>query len=156
MKKIVSVGLACGLMSSLVAGNISVAFPQGYKDWKHVKTMIIKPEHPLGNIFHGIHHIYANEKAVEGYKTGMFQDGSVIALDFLNYADVNGSISETSRIYVATMAKDEKRYKKTHGWGYEAFKGNGKEKLVKNVHNMCVACHESQVKHHYIFSTLRD
>jgi len=156
MKKMVFIGLACGLMSSLAAENLQVEFPQGYKDWKHVKTMIIKPEHPMGNIFHGIHHIYANDKAVDGYKTGTFQDGSVIALDFLNYADANGSISETSRIYVATMVKNEKKYKKTHGWGYEAFKGNSKEKMVTNVYNMCVSCHESQAKRNYIFSKLRD
>jgi len=154
MKKsvFIGLGLACGV---LFAGNVHVDFPQGYKDWKHVKTMIIKPEHPLGNLFHGIHHIYANEKAHKGYKTGTFEDGSVIVLDFLNYADANGGISETSRIYVATMVKDEKRYKATHGWGYEAFKGNGKEKLVQNVNDMCVKCHLSQAKNNYVFSTIR-
>ena len=129
MKKIVAIGLISSMMSFASESNIDVAFPKGYKEWRHIKTMIIKPEHPMGDIFHGIHHIYANEKAYEGYKKGKFMDGSVIALDFLNYADTNGSITETSRIYVATMVKDEKKYKKTHGWGYEAFKGDSDKKL---------------------------
>ena len=117
--------------------------------------MIIKPEHPMGNIFHGIHHIYANDKAYKGYKKGKFENGSIIVLDFLNYADKDGSITETSRIYAATMVKNTNKYKKTHGWGYEAFSGNGDKKLVKNVYNMCVKCHEAQEKNDYIFSTIR-
>ena len=152
MKKIVIMALVLG---SLSADNANVDFPQGYKEWKHIKTMVIKPEHPMGDLFHGIHHIYANDKAYHGYKSGKFEDGAVIALDFLNYEDTNISISETSRIYVATMVKDQKKFKKTHGWGYEAFKGDNREKLVTDVYNMCVKCHESQEKNSYIFSTIR-
>ena len=156
MKKVLATSLILGMMSTLYAENVNVEYPQGYKEWKHIKTMIIKPEHPMADVFHGIHHIYANDKAYKGYKIGKFEDGSVIALDFLNYVDVNASISETSRIYVATMVKDEKKYKETYGWGYEAFKGNSKDKLVTNVHNMCVNCHKPQENNNYVFSTLRD
>ncbi len=54
------------------------------------------------------------------------------------------------------MHKDATKYKNTHGWGYEAFKGNGKEKLVVDVQKMCVKCHESRVKNNYIFSKIRE
>ncbi len=151
MKKIVAIGLVFGMMCSLEADDATVIFPQGYKEWKHIKTMVIKPEHPM-KAFHGIHHIYANEIAYSGYKTGTFKDGSVIVLDLLNYSDINATISET---YAATMVKDRKKYQKTHGWGYEAFKGDSKEKLVTDVYNMCVKCHISQEKSDYIFSKLR-
>ena len=156
MKKILWTSMILGMITASYAENVNVKYPQDYKEWKHIKTMIIKPEHPMGDVFHGIHHIYANDKAYEGYKKGEFEDGSIIALDFLNYKDANASISETSRIYVAVMQKDKSKYKNTHGWGYEAFKGNSKEKLVTNVYNMCVKCHEPQAKNNYIFSTLRD
>jgi len=152
MKKIVFICLVC---SVLFADNVKVEFPTGYKEWRHIKTMLIKPEHPMKS-FHGIHHIYANKKAIEGYKTGDFKDGSILVLDLLNYKETNTTISETSRIYVATMVKDEKKYKKTHGWGYEAFKGDSNETMVTDVYKMCVKCHESQKKHDYIFSTLQD
>ena len=157
MKKITVVGLSLliSTMAILATENTQVTYPKNYKEWTHIKTLIIKPEHPMGNIFHGIHHIYANNKAYEGYKSGTFEDGSVIVLDFLNYADVNETISETSRIYVATMKKESKKYSKTYGWGYEAFKGNTEKKLVNDVDKMCVKCHESQVKNNYVFSKIR-
>lgn len=145
------------LISSTILGaeESKVVYPQNYKEWKHVKTMIIKPEHPMAEIFHGIHHIYANDKAYEGYKVGKFEDGSIIALDFLNYEDVNATIGETSRIYVAVMEKQSKKFKKTHGWGYEAFNGNTEERLVVDVQKMCVNCHTSQEKNGYVFSQIR-
>jgi len=157
MKKILIASLLGGLLTSLVAeNNATIEFPVGYKEWKHVKSMIIKPKHPMADIFHGIHHIYANDKAYEGYKNGEFEDGSIIALDFLNYEDVNETIIESSRIYVAVMKKDEKKYKKTHGWGYEAYKGDTQnEKLVVDVNKMCVNCHVSQEKNDYVFSKIR-
>lgn len=159
MKKSVISGLMCGVFSLLIAeNNVSVEYPNGYKEWKHVKTMIVKKNHVLGNIFHGIHHIYANDKAFEGYKNGKFEDGSVIALDFLNYEDVNETISETSRIYVAVMRKDEKKYAKTKGWGYEAYKEHSQDETITgdDVQKSCFNCHLTQEKNSYIFSKLRD
>jgi hypothetical protein len=153
MKKMLLISLTLGTLVTLYAENVK--YPQEYKEWKHIKKMIIKPEHPMGDIFHGIHHIYANDKAYDGYKKGKFEDGSIIALDFLNYEDINATISETSRIYVAVMQKSTTKYKSTHGWGYEAFKGNTEEKLVVDIQKICVNCHESQVKNNYIFSKIR-
>lgn len=155
MKKLVAIGLISSVVGFASESNIDVAFPDGYKEWKHVKTMIIKPEHPMGKLFHGIHHIYANDKAYDGYKKGKFKDGSVVVLDFLKYTDKGGSITESDRIYAAVMVKDKKKYSKTHGWGYEAFGGNSRKKLVKDVYSMCVQCHEAQEKNDYIFSAIR-
>ena len=157
MKKITVVGLSLliSTMAILATENTQVSYPDNYKEWTHIKTLIIKPGHPLGNIFHGIHHIYANDKAYAGYKSGTFTDGSVIVLDYLQYADANGTISETNRIYAAVMQRDNKKYAKTQGWGYEAFKGNTQERLVTNVNTMCANCHKSQSKRGYVFSQMR-
>ena len=43
-----------------------VAYPEGYRDWHHVKSMVIQPGHGLYDAFGGIHHLYANNKAVKG------------------------------------------------------------------------------------------
>jgi len=157
MKKIVisSLGFMVVSVIILVAGDNTLSYPKNYKEWKHIKTMIIKPKHPMADVFHGIHHIYANDKAYEGYKVGKFEDGSIIALDFLNYADRNETIYETSRIYVAIMKKDSKMYSKSYGWGYEAFKGDTTERMVVDVNKMCVKCHESQAQNNYVFSKIR-
>jgi len=40
----------------------------------------------------------------------------------------------------------------TAGWGFEAFKNDSKERLVKDQKNECFNCHEAQKKNDYIFS----
>jgi hypothetical protein len=157
MKKITILVLALSLASELLAQNQSVPYPDGYKEYKHIKTLIMKPEHPQADIFAGIHHIYANDKAYKGYKNGSFEDGSIIVLDYLKYEDANHTIYETSRNYVAVMYKDEKKYKDTKGWGYEAFEGNSKDKrLVNDVNKMCFSCHLPQKRSDYVFSKIRE
>ncbi len=45
------------------SGSNDVAFPEGYRNWLHVKSMLIQPGHALENPFQGIHHVYANGQA---------------------------------------------------------------------------------------------
>ncbi|HSB10603.1 MAG TPA: hypothetical protein VLM38_14030 [Blastocatellia bacterium] len=42
------------------------AYPSGYRTWVHVRSALIDPKSATADRFGGIHHIYANEKAVEG------------------------------------------------------------------------------------------
>ena len=67
---LISLALIPGFVSTPQSNE--VAYPEGYRDWTHVKTMIVEPGHPLYDPFGGIHHIYANEKALEGYKNENF------------------------------------------------------------------------------------
>ncbi|MCK7512932.1 MAG: cytochrome P460 family protein [Desulfobacterales bacterium] len=56
-----------------------VKYPEGYRDWTHVKSMVIQQGHPLYESFGGIHHIYANDKALKAMKAGKsFAKGSVL------------------------------------------------------------------------------
>ena len=82
---VLAVGLAAlGSAASAVAQEAAkVDYPTGYRDWTHVKSMVIQSGHPLYESFGGIHHIYANQSALEGYRTGSFADGSVIIFDLL-------------------------------------------------------------------------
>ena len=84
---VLTVGLAAlGSAASSVAQDAEMAkvdYPTGYRDWTHVKSMVIQPGHQLYESFGGIHHIYANQSALEGYRTGSFADGSVIIFDLL-------------------------------------------------------------------------
>ncbi len=65
------------------AADSQVPYPAGYRNWHHVKSMVIEEGHPLFGAFGGIHHLYANPKAIEGYKSGKFPDGAVIVFDLL-------------------------------------------------------------------------
>ena len=63
-----------------------VAYPTGYRDWAHVKSMLIfDSKHPLLNPFGGLHHIYGSAKGLSAYNkdSEKFPDGTVIVFDLL-------------------------------------------------------------------------
>src|SRR6201981_622296 len=72
----------------------SISFPTEYRYWAHVKSVLVGPQSTAFATEGGIHHIYANEKALEGYETGKFPDGSVIVYDLLETREVAGNTIE--------------------------------------------------------------
>jgi hypothetical protein len=134
-----------------------VSYPEGYRDWHHVKSMVIQKGHGLYDAFGGIHHLYANKKAVQGYGTGKFADGSVIVFDLLEAPSAGGAITEGARKVVGVMAKDAKKFAATGGWGFEGFKGDSKtERAVgANAAKACFECHAPQKQKDYVFSSPR-
>jgi hypothetical protein len=151
---------AVALLSShhaLAADPAPVPYPTGYRDWHHVKSMVINQGHPLYQSFGGIHHIYANKAAMEGYKKGRFPDGAVIVFDLLDAKSADNAVAEGERKVVGVMHKDAKKYKDTGGWGYEGFaKDSNTERAVgKNAASACHQCHISQKDKDYVFSALR-
>jgi len=135
-----------------------VPYPEGYRNWHHVKSMTIEKGHPLYEAFGGIHHIYANPKAVAGYKSGKFPDGAVIVFDLLEAKSADNAVTEGVRKVAGVMHKDAKKFAATGGWGFEGFGGGDKTKRVvgDNAASACFACHEPQKGHDYVFSRLRD
>lgn len=135
----------------------TVAFPAGYRDWRHVKSMVIEPGHALAETFGGIHHLYANEKALEGYAKGQFPDGSIIVFDLLQAVTADRTVTEGSRKLVGVMVKDGARYAATGGWGFEGFGGDSEtERLVADkAATACFGCHQAQKSKDYVFSSTR-
>ena len=135
----------------------AVPYPAGYRDWHHVKSMVINPGHPLYESFGGMHHLYANEKAVAGYKKGRFPDGAVIVFDLLEAKTADHAVTEGARKVVGVMHKDAKKFKDTGGWGFEGFKGDSRtERAVgKDAATACYSCHTQQKDKDFVFSSLR-
>jgi hypothetical protein len=135
----------------------SVPYPNGYRDWTHVKSMIINPGHGLYDAFGGIHHIYANKGALQGYKTGKWPDGAVIVFDLLDTKSADSTVTEGARKVVGVMTRDAKKYAATGGWGYEGFKGDSKtdRAVGANAATACHQCHIAQKDSGYVFSKLR-
>lgn len=158
MKKIVATLLPVLMASVYAADPAPVPYPQGYRDWHHVKSMVIHPGHPLYESFGGIHHLYANAAAQKGYKTGKFPDGAVIVFDLLEAKNADNAVIEGSRKIVGVMYKNSSRYATTGGWGFEGFKGNSKtERAVgTNAATACYACHTQQKNQDFVFSQARD
>ncbi len=141
-----------------LAADPAVPYANGYRDWTHVKSMVIQQGHPLFEAFGGIHHIYANDKAMQGYrKGGAFPDGAVIIFDLLDVKSGGSAIEEGARKVVGVMMKDAKRWKDTGGWGFEGFKGDSKtERAVgANAKTACFECHAPQKARDYVFSAWR-
>lgn len=157
MRKSIYPVIAAALLAAAgPAAADEVPYPAGYRNWHHVKSMVIKPGHPLYESFGGIHHIYANDKAVKGYGAGRFPDGAVIVFDLLQATDADNAVTEGPRKVVGVMHKDAKRYPRTGGWGFEGFKGDGRERAVgANAEGACFACHAPRKEQDYVFSSLR-
>lgn len=155
-----SLGIAILLGGTAIAAELApeVAYPAGYRDWRHVKSMVIGPGHGLYDSFGGIHHIYANAEAVKGYAAGKFPDGAVIVFDLLDVKTGGGATEEAARKVVGVMRKDSVRYAATGGWGFEGFKGDSRtERAVtqKNAASACFSCHEPQKTSDHVFSQMR-
>ena len=120
--------------------------------------MVIQEGHPLHSAFGGIHHLYANDKAMRGYKTGQFDDGAVIAFDLLDAPAADGAITEGNRKVLGVMHKNTRKYATTGGWGFEGFVGDSKtERAVgANAATACFGCHTAQKQKGYVFSAYRE
>lgn len=155
MKQLALAAALAAAAAGAFAADAKVAYPDGYRDWKHVKSMVINKGHPLFDAVGGMHHIYANKKALDGYKSGKFADGSVIVFDLFEAVDKDNAVAEGSRKAVIVMTKNAKAFKATDGWGYEVF-ADRKGTLDAKAQADCHACHTSQKGKDFVFSALRD
>lgn len=156
-KSLVAVALSVAAVPALAEAP-PVPYPEGYRNWHHVKSMVIEEGHALYDSFGGIHHIYANEKALAGYRAGEFADGAVIVFDLLAAEHADDAISEGERKVAGVMHKDAAKYAGTGGWGFEGFaEGDASQPVVgDNAVSACFGCHQPLAERDYVFSTLRD
>ena len=143
--------------TAIAAETANVPYPDGYRQWVHVKSMTINPGHALYDAFGGIHHLYANKKAMQGYKAGKFADGSIIVFDLLEAKAIDNTVQEGARKVLGVMHKDARKFKDTGGWGFEGFKGDSTtERAVgKNAASACFQCHAPQKSQDFVFSAFR-
>jgi hypothetical protein len=156
--------MLCALAAApaLAADPAAVPYPERYRQWTHVKSMVIEAGHPLYGAFGGIHHIYANPKALQGYRNldqgqGGFPDGAVIVFDLLEARRADSALHDGPRKVVGVMVKDRRKWAATGGWGFEGFKGDSKtERAVgRAAASACFECHAPQKAQDYVFSRYR-
>lgn len=118
--------------------------------------MLINQGHPLYEGCGGLHHVYANHRVFAGYRNGRVADGSIIVLDLLAAKAGDNAVQEGERRLVGMMQKNAIRYKLTGGWGFEAFKGDTRERVVgANAAAACYGCHAAKKHDDFVFSALR-
>lgn len=133
-----------------------VSYPEGYQEWTRVKSMLIQKGHPLYEQFGGLHHIYANDKALQAmWRDEPYSNGAVLVFDLLEATEQGNSIVEGKRKLIGAMERDSYRFSETANWGFEAFQGDTRKRLVTDPKTECFSCHTSQKKTHYVFSNYR-
>lgn len=139
----------CGLLGAVVAWRSSnagalgdVQYPDDYRSWTHVKSAFLGPAHQGFQNQGGFHHIYANARAMEGYRTRQFPEGSVVVFDWLETRDTGRTFAEGSRRQVDVMVKDSAQFATTGGWGFQRFvKDSRSERAAAPTPQQCFTCH---------------
>lgn len=133
----------------------SVYYPADYRQWTHVKSMVLEPGHPLYESFGGIHHLYANKQALQGYQSGRFPDGSVIVFDLLEAVRKDSALTEGARKVIGVMYKNSSVFTETGGWGFGGFSDQQGARLQLDAKSACFNCHAARKDFDYVFSSYR-
>jgi len=137
-----------------------VPYPDAFRSWQHVKSIVIGPQHRTFATRGGIHHYYANNLAVEGYRTGTFANGSVIVdegvITKAGEGPAEGITLEGDRRALDVMIKNDRLYQDTGGWGFEHFEGTTTTPtLTASARATCLECHSKASRDH-VFSAIRE
>ena len=121
-----------------------------YKSFRHVKSgLLLKGD--ADDLLTGIHHVYANDAAVEALRNRSdFPEDSVLVFDLFEPLDTPEGYKEGAHKFTAVMHKHSS-FKSTGGWGYEAFLPDGK-RVVADANKMCFECHKSVESQGYVFT----
>ena len=154
MNKIAAITVLCliSLQTSLWAGS-SPSLPRSYHSWQKSGRKVVTDK---SSLFYGIHFIYADKKAMNGYKAGnRFAEGSTIIIEHFNIKEGSGSPVEGSRNMVVLMRKD-KRMKTTGGWLFAGYGADGTPSGLDPV-STCFGCHQKDAaQKDYVISTIND
>jgi cytochrome P460 len=152
---VIAVVAACLSLGAVVSPGVQ--YPENYRTWVHVKSVLVGPNSVFFESSGGLHHIYANRQAVSGYRTGTFPDGSVIVFELLEVTETAGSTIEGRRRRIDVMAKDGQRFTTTGGWGFERFLQDSKTDRATSPESRaeCFACHKKRGDHDFVFSEFR-
>jgi len=145
-----------GLTIFVNAADNKVEYPENYRDWSHIKSMVINDAHSLAASFEGIHHIYANKKAKKGLITNDYEKGAKFVFDLLEAKRTKETTTEGKRKFIGVMEYDSKKYEKTGNWGYEAFAGDSKtNRVVEDGGVSCFQCHIAVKNKSYVWTENR-
>jgi hypothetical protein len=139
------------LSRSVLYGTEPVQYPDNFRRWVHVGTGVIMPGGTLPGSEQGMHQIFANQKAVDGYSSGNFADGSIIVYELREAQQKNGVIFEGERRRVDVMIKASSSYDSSGGWRFERFWANDQtQDALHGSGTTCFQCH-SQAKARDLF-----
>ena len=133
----------------------TIAYPEGFRRWTHVSSGLVGPESPAYARFGGIHNIYANPAAMEGYLGGgAFPDGSVLVFDRWHAAEAGpGGLGQGERGHVDVMVRSG------GAWRYAEFVGPDRvpaADVASEPQKVCGGCHARAPGGDGVFSAWRE
>ena len=130
-----------------------IAYPEGYRKWVHVKTMVVfGKENKLFDRFAGMHNVYVNDLGWKALRVGTtYPDGAMLVFDLYDVRTYQGAMEAKGRKFLAVMKKNSKLYPDTGGWGFEVFQGYQSKGSLKDMKE-CFSCHSTQKRRDYVFS----
>ena len=152
MKRFVLICCALQLLAGLSLAASQPPLPKGYTAWnKSVRKVVTDKK----SLFYGVHYIYADQKAMQGYRAGnKFPEGSRIIVEHFHLKPDTTAVDGPKNM-VVLMQKD-KRQKSTAGWLYAGYTAQGKPSGLDPVKN-CFGCHQAEVSDRdYVFSGIAD
>jgi len=139
-------------LDSLLAAQ-APPLPKGYQNWQ---KSVRKVDDNKNSIFYGIHYIYADAKAMQGYRANnRFPEGSRIIIEHFNIKESPAGPVEGSKNMVVLMQKDKRRTT-TGGWLFVGYTAQGKPSGLDPVKN-CFECHQKNAAgRDFVFSGIAD
>lgn len=154
MSRILMIVVCCLLAWSSVGFSAASApqMPKGYKSWQKSERKVVSDK---SSLFYGIHYIYADAKAIKGYRDGnKFAEGSTIVVEHFNIKDGNTAV-DGSKNMVVLMRRD-KRQQNTGGWLFAGYGADGKPSGLDPA-STCFGCHQKDAaQREFVISTIKD
>lgn len=142
--------------AALRTPDATVPYPEGFREWAHVKSGLIGPGSASFAGLGGLHHVYANPAARRALADGRWTDGAIIVLDRFEAVEADGTTREGRRLSLDVMVRDSVRYAATGGWGFERFQGDTRTGLVgANAAKACYQCHAERARGRMVFNAWR-
>jgi hypothetical protein len=169
-------GSALALSTLLLAQSVApvspapeVPYPDDFRRWMHITSVVTPAKKSEGGTSsdkardsapHGlIHHLYSNELALEGYRTGHFPAGAVLIADWFALEESRSGLVQGARQSVDVMIRDV-RYASTGGWGFTKFDQDShtiRKVDASAAAQSCFKCHEhAGADREFVFSALKE
>jgi hypothetical protein len=140
------------LFLPVIAAATAPSLPKGYAGWQKSERKLVTDK---SSLFYGIHYIYADKKAMQGYQAGnRFPEGSTIVVDYFNLKGTD-TATDGPKNMIVLMRKDKHR-KETGGWLFAGYGADGKASGLDPV-GTCFGCHQKDASQRdFVISTIKD
>lgn len=125
--------------------------PKTYHTWQKSERKLVTDKNSL---FYGAHYLYADTKALQGYRAGnRFSEGSRIVVEFFN---IKGTAATDGPLNMIVLMQKDSRRKDTGGWLFAGYSADGRPSGIDPLKN-CFDCHRQEAANReFVISTIKD